>query len=154
MNSINRNVDSCLKKHCSKETNEINTNKEHSVFINSILSKFPSLKTKNDYLTLYKTFKSNSNSIITFNNTNCSMTHCKEIFIKSIMDTFTNINKYVENKSIPEFMTDVIFDTDKILKKTKYTKDDILKITFNLLLIIFYTFVGAFGNVIKKTKKN
>jgi len=153
MNSNIKNVDKCIKQHCSKETNEVN-NKEHTAFINSIVSKFPTLKTKDDYLALYETFKSNSNSIITFNNTNCSMKYCKRTFKKSIIDSFTGINKHVKNKYIPEFMSDVIFDTDKILKKSKYNKDDILKITFNLLLIIFFTFVGAFGNAIIKPKKN
>ena len=131
----------CSTMNCDEKSITENDKK----FLNNIMLKIEKLKTKKDYLNLYKFYKKN-NKFIIIEFVKCIIKNCKNEFIKGL-DYF--MKKLNSNSKIPDFMNDVISDTQKILQKSKYTDEDITKCSFHLLLIIYYTILDIIGKKIK-----
>ena len=76
------------------------------------------------------------------------MNKCKSEFVNGLIFFMKKLNSN-SNSKIPEFMNDVISDTQKILQKSKYTDEDITKCSFHFLLVLYYTILDMFGEKIK-----
>lgn len=148
MNKKSNDLDNFNFIQCSTmNCDEKNITKSDNIFMNTIMSKIEKLKTKNDYLSLYKSYKKN-NKFIIINFVKCIMNKCKSEFVNGLIFFMKKLNSN-SNSKIPEFMNDVISDTQKILQKSKYTDEDITKCSFHFLLVLYYTILDMFGEKIK-----